>query len=308
MGPNQQKHKLINPLTRYEDFKFELPPNTFPKQVLQTSYKHPPDCGEKSYVASGRLKGRHALVTGGDSGIGRAVVIAFAREGAKVAISYLPEEEPDAEALADFLAKDPRVEHELIRIPGDLSSQKFCHQLVNTAHKKLGSLDLIVSNAGTVGPVGETVAEMSPETWDHIMKVNLYAFFHIIQAAVPLLPPGSSIVVTDSVAGLISVQGSVAYAASKAALRSLISGVSAEVIKQGIRVNGVAPGYTYTPLLVFGGLTIEDLNTQVPTLEPIGRVQQPAELAPVYVTLADDQLSYGTGSIYGSHGGFLGAY
>lgn len=140
------------------------------------------------------------------------------------------------------------------------------------------------------------------------MKVNLYAFFHIIQAAVPLLPPGSSIVVTDSVAGLISVQGSVAYAASKAALRSLISGVSAEVIKQGIRVNGVAPGYTYTPLLVFGGLTLEDLNTQVPTLEPIGRVQQPAELAPVYVTLADDQLSYGTGSIYGSHGGFLGAY
>lgn len=146
------------------------------------------------------------------------------------------------------------------------------------------------------------------EVWDDIMKVNVYANFHIIQAAAPLLPPGSSIVVTDSVAGLISLQGSVAYAASKAALRSFISGVAAELIKQGIRINGVAPGYTYTPLLVYGGLTLEDLNTQVPLAEPIGRVQQPAEIAPVYVTLADDKLSYLTGSIYGSHGGFLGGY
>jgi NAD(P)-dependent dehydrogenase (short-subunit alcohol dehydrogenase family) len=154
----------------------------------------------------------------------------------------------------------------------------------------------------------DTVAEMSPEVWDDIMKVNLYANFHIIQAAAPLLPPGASIVVTDSVAGLIPVQGSVAYAASKAALRSMINGVGGELIKQGIRINGVAPGYTYTPLLVYGGITLEDLDAQVPVLEPIGRVQQPAEIAPVYVTLADDQLSYGTGSIYGSHGAFLGAY
>lgn len=149
---------------------------------------------------------------------------------------------------------------------------------------------------------------MSPEVWDDIMKVNLYANFHIIQAAAPILPPGSSIVVTDSVAGLVSIQGSVAYAASKAALRSMISGAAAELIKQGIRINGVAPGSTYTPLLVYSGATLEDLNTQVPLLEPIGRVQQPAEIAPVYVTLADDQLSYGTGSIYGSHGAFMGAY
>lgn len=149
---------------------------------------------------------------------------------------------------------------------------------------------------------------MPPEVFDDIMKVNLYANFHIIQAAAPILPPGSSIVVTDSVAGIISLQGSVAYAASKAALRSFISGVGAEIIKQGIRINGVAPGYTYTPLLVYGGITLEDLNTQVPLLEPIGRVQQPAEVAPVYVTLADDQLSYVTGGIYGSHGGILGAY
>ncbi|KAG6365882.1 hypothetical protein INS49_000058 [Diaporthe citri] len=280
MESTQQKHKLINPLTRYEDFKFELPPNTYPKQ---------------SYVASGRLKGRHALVTGGDSGIGRAVVIAIAREGAKVAINYLPEEEKDAEALADFLEKDPRVDHKLVRIPGDLRSQKFCHELVHTARKKLGSLDLIVSNAGGIGPV-QPITKLSPEIWDDIMKVNVYANFHITQAAAPLLPPGSSIVVTDS--------GSVAYSASKAALRSFISGAAAELIKQGIRLNGVAPGYTYTPLLVYGGLTPEDLNAQIPVGEPIVRVQQPAEIAPVYVALADDQLSYGTGSICGSHGGW----
>ncbi|KAG8167684.1 hypothetical protein KVR01_003373 [Diaporthe batatas] len=307
MESTQQKHKLINPLTRYEDFVFEFPPNTYPKQVLQTSFKHPPDCGENSYVGKGRLKGRHALVTGGDSGIGRAVVIALAREGAKVAINYLPEEEPDARALAELLDQDACVEHELVRIPGDLRSPKFCHELVHSAHKKLGSLDLIVGNAGTASPL-EPITEVSPEAWDDTMKVNLYANFHIIQAAAPLLGPGASIVITDSVGGVIPLQNQVAYTTSKAALRSFINGAGAELIKQGIRINGVAPGYTYTPLLVYGGLTVETLETAVKQLDVIGRVQQPAELPHLYVTLADDQLSYGTGSIYGSHGGFLGGY
>lgn len=148
---------------------------------------------------------------------------------------------------------------------------------------------------------------MSPELWDDIMKVNVYANFHIIQAAAPILPPGGSIVVTDSIAGLLSIEGYVAYAASKAAMRSMISGAATELIKKGIRVNGVAPGYTYTPLLVYAGFTLDQLEV-TETLQPIGRLQQPAEIAHVYVTLADDQLSYGTGSIYGSHGGFVGAY
>ncbi|KAL1870868.1 hypothetical protein Daus18300_004957 [Diaporthe australafricana] len=304
---HSSKLKLINPLTRYEDFKFEFPPNTYPKQVLQTSFKYPPDCGEKSYIGRGRLEGRHALVTGGDSGIGRAVVIALAREGAKVAINYLPEEEPDAKDLARFLAKDHQTKHDLIKIPGDLRSKAFCYELVHKANEKLGGLDLIVNNAGFASKL-ETFDNMDPEVWDHIFKVNVYAGLHITQAAAPILPPGSSIIFTVSSTGLSPQPGSIAYSASKGALRNFVNGAGSELIKRGIRVNGVAPGFTYTPLLVFAGATEEDVDQLVAGLEPEGRIQQPAELAPVYVTLADDQVSYVCGSIYGTTGGILATY
>lgn len=140
------------------------------------------------------------------------------------------------------------------------------------------------------------------------MKVNVYAHFHIIQAAAPLLAPGSTIVITDSAVGLVPLRGAVAYAASKAALRSLIGGAAAELVGGGIRVNGVAPGYTYTPMIVFGGQTLGDIEALLPAVAPIGRLQQPAELAALYVTLADDEVSCVAGSIYGSHGGFLGGF
>lgn len=144
--------------------------------------------------------------------------------------------------------------------------------------------------------------------WDNIFKVNVYAGLHITQAAAPILPPGSSIIFTVSSAGVSPLPGVVAYSASKGALRNFVSGAGAELIKKGIRVNGVAPGLTYTPLLVFDGLKEEDIDGFVSTLEPEGRIQQPAELAPVYVTLADDQASYVCGSVYGTHGGYLGVY
>ncbi|KAK2611540.1 hypothetical protein N8I77_004873 [Diaporthe amygdali] len=302
------KPTLINPLTRYEDFKFEFPPNTYPKQVLQTSFKYPPDCGEKSYVGSGRLKGRRALVTGGDSGIGRAVVIALAREGAKVAINYLPEEEPDAEDLTQFLTKDHQVKHDLIRIPGDLRSKSFCYELVLKAFDKLGGLDLVVNNAGYAGGKFENFDGLDPEVWDDIFKVNVYASLHITQAAAPLLPPGSSIIFTVSSTGNDPQPGIAAYSASKGALRNFVNGAGSELIKRGIRVNGVAPGFTYTPLLVYTGLTEKVTDGIVSSLVPEGRLQQPAELAPVYVTLADDQASYVCGSVYGTHGGILAVY
>lgn len=150
--------------------------------------------------------------------------------------------------------------------------------------------------------------ELDPEVWDHVFKVNVYAGLHITQAAAPILPPGSSIIFTVSSAGVSPQPGLVAYSASKGALRNFVNGASAELIKKGIRVNGVAPGATYTPLIVFGGFKEEELDELVSALEPEGRVQQPAELAPVYVTLADGQASYVTGSIYGTHGGILAVY
>ncbi|KAG8164425.1 hypothetical protein KVR01_006343 [Diaporthe batatas] len=281
---------LINPLTRYADFKFDFPPNTYPKQVLQTNFRYPPDCGETSYVGHGRLKGRHALVTGGDSGIGRAV------------------EEPDAEDLAQFLAKDDKVKDYLIRIPGDLRSKFFCYELVQKAKEKLGGLDLIVNNAGVTGGKVGNFDTSDPDDWDHVFKVNVYAGLHITQAAAPILPPGSSIIFTVSSAGLSPQPGTVAYSASKGALRNFVNGAAAELIKKGIRVNGVAPGVTYTPLMVVTGFNEKDLDGLVAQLEPQGRVQQPAELAPVYVTLADGQSSYVCGSVYGTHGGILAAY
>jgi len=147
-----------------------------------------------------------------------------------------------------------------------------------------------------------------PEVWDDIFKVNVYAGLHITQAAAPILPPGSSIIFTVSSAGALPQAGLIAYSASKGALRNFVNGAAAELIKKGIRVNGVAPGLTYTPLLVFGGLDEKQVDEFFKTLEPIGRMQQPAELAPVYVTLADDQASYVVGSIYGTHGGILAVY
>lgn len=149
---------------------------------------------------------------------------------------------------------------------------------------------------------------MQPELWDQVFKVNVYAGLHITQAATPILPPGSSIIFTVSSAGISPQPGVVAYSASKGALRNFVNGAAAELIKKGIRVNGVAPGFTYTPGIVFGGLTEESAKELVSVAEPVGRMQQPAELAPVYVTLADDETSYVCGSIYGTHGGILGAY
>lgn len=149
---------------------------------------------------------------------------------------------------------------------------------------------------------------MDPELWDRVFKVNVYAGLHITQAAAPILPPGSSIIFTVSAAGALPQPGVVAYSAAKGALRNFVNGAGAELIKKGIRVNGVAPGFTYTPGIIFGGLTEKLVDELLSALEPEGRLQQPAELAPVYVTLADGQASYVCGSIYGTHGGILGAY
>ncbi|KAF2267773.1 dehydrogenase [Lojkania enalia] len=288
---------LIDPRTRFSDLELSLPPQGFP--VLQRDFTTKPASGEHSYKGRGRLHGRHALITGGDSGIGRATVIAMAREGAKVAINYLPDEEPDAEDLANFLAKEGI---EIVRFPGNLLDEEFCTMLVSRAEKALGGLDILVNNAGTTGILNNDITTYTTEQWDTVFRTNVYAGFWLTRAAVKCMPPGSSIIWTVSDVVENPATGTHDYAATKGAVASLVRTLGISLASKGIRVNGVAPGFTYTPLLAVAGLTTELLN-QIPQTLPLGRVGQPAELAPVYVDLADATMTYASGGIWSNNGG-----
>jgi NAD(P)-dependent dehydrogenase (short-subunit alcohol dehydrogenase family) len=312
---------LTDPRNRFAGIDISVPDVAWP--ALQSSFKTPPDCGENSYTGSGRLLGRRALVTGGDSGIGRAIVIAFAREGADVAINYLPEEESDAQALADFLAKEGL---SLTKISGDLMDEAFCGSLVQQANKQLGGLDLIVNNAGCGRSTGTQRAQyansdrfggplfgsgyqptstFSTAQLDRVFRTNLYANLFVTRAAVPLLPPGASIINTASVVAYDPAATFVDYAASKAAIISVTRSLSKQLAPHGIRVNAVAPGLVYTPLLASSGINSSVLANLVSGY-PMPRVAMPAELAPIYVHLAAADMTFVTGSIWGATGGLSG--
>jgi len=258
----------------------------------------PPDHGEKSYRGSGRLKGRKALITGGDSGMGRAAAIAYAREGADVAINYFPSEEPDAK---DVIALIEGAERKGVAIPGDLRDEAFCKELVAKAIDTLGGLDILVCNAARQQS-HDSILDITTEDFDATMKTNIYAPFWIIKAALPHLKPGATIIATASEQAYDPSAELYDYAQTKAATMNYVKSLAKQLASKGIRVNGVAPGPIWTPLQVSGGADMAKLE-KFGAQTPFGRPGQPAELASIYVQLAASDASYATGQIYGSSGG-----
>ncbi|MFL0360989.1 SDR family oxidoreductase [Curtobacterium flaccumfaciens] len=255
------------------------------------------DHGEESYRGSGKLTGKRAVITGGDSGIGKAVAIAFAREGADVLISYLPEEEDDAQDTKRWIEEAGR---KAVLFPGDVSDPAYCRSVIDQAVSELGGLDVLVNNAA-YQMTHETIEEISDEEWDHTLATNLSAYFHLVKAALPHLGPGSSIIGSSSVNSDNPKPNLAPYDVTKAGVANLSAALAQLLGDRGIRVNSVAPGPIWTPLIpsTMPPEQVEQFGKQ----SPLGRPGQPAELAPVYVLLASDDGSYVSGARVAVTGG-----
>jgi len=288
--------QLSNPIDLHLRPPFKRQTQQWPG--LTSKMEPPPDHGEKSYRGSGRLAGRKALITGGDSGIGRAAAIAYAREGADVAINYLPAEESDAQEVATLIKAEGRI---ALAIAGDIREEAFCWQLVARAVEGLGGLDIVVSNAGRQQSHA-SILDISTEQFDWTMKTNIYAPFWIIKAPLPHLKPGSVIIGTASEQAYDPSTDLYDYAQTKAATMNYVKSLAKQLAPKGIRVNAVAPGPIWTPLQVSGGATqakLEKFGGQT----SLGRPGQPGELASIYVQLAASDASFATGQVYGAAGG-----
>ncbi|WP_338661928.1 SDR family oxidoreductase [Pararoseomonas sp. SCSIO 73927] len=287
---------LPDPRSRYPRPPFQEQTQPFPGLAGRMNPR--PDHGEESYKGSGRLAGRKALITGGDSGMGRAAAIAYAREGADVAISYLPDEEPDAREVIDLIQKAGRT---ALALPGDIRDEAHCRRMVATTVERLGGLDILVNNAARQQQ-RQALGDITSEDFDATMRTNLYAMFWITKAALPHLRPGASIIQTTSEQAYDPSANLVDYAMTKAAMMSFTKSLAKQLGPQGIRVNGVAPGPIWTPLQVSGGATMEKLKAFGGDT-PLGRPGQPVELASIYVQLAAADASYANGQVYGAAGG-----
>ena len=287
---------MENPTAKYPRPPFQKQEQPWPGLAGKMEPK--PDHGESSYKGSGRLAGRKALITGGDSGMGRAAAIAYAREGADVAINYFPSEEPDAREVIALIEEAGR---KGVPIPGDLRDENFCNQLVERAVKELGGLDIVVCNAGRQ-QARESILDLSTEDFDATMKTNIYAPFWIIKAALPHMKPGSVIIGTTSEQAYDPSPDLYDYAQTKAATMNYVKSLAKQLGPKGIRVNGVAPGPIWTPLQISGGATMEKVE-KFGGQTPLGRPGQPAELASIYVQLAAADASYANGQVYGAAGG-----
>jgi NAD(P)-dependent dehydrogenase (short-subunit alcohol dehydrogenase family) len=287
---------LQDPRNKYPKPPFKKQSQPWPGLASQMEPR--PDHGETSYRGSGRLIGRKALITGGDSGMGRAAAIAFSREGADVAINYFSTEETDADEVIALIEAEGR---KGLRLPGDLRDEAFCKFLVEQAIRGLGSLDILVCNAARQ-QTKESILDITNEEFDATMKTNVYAPFWIIKTALPQMKPGSVIIATTSEQAYDPSPELYDYAQTKAATMSYVKSLAKQLASKGIRVNGVAPGPIWTPLQVSGGATMEKLE-KFGGQTPMGRPGQPAELAGIYVQLAANDGSYATGQVYGAAGG-----
>ncbi len=294
MSKNQ--YTMQDPLTQYPQPKFEDQPQSAPGLAKDMVPK--PDHGEESYKGFGRLAGRRALITGGDSGIGRAVAIAFAREGADVALNYLASEEVDAQETIRFVTE---AGVKGVAMPGDITNEDFCKSLVRDAELHLGGLDILVNVAGKQTAV-ENIADLTTEQFEATFRTNVFAMFWLCKAALPLMPKGATIINTTSIQSYNPSPMLLDYAPTKAAITAFTHALAKQVVSKGIRVNAVAPGPFWTPLQSSGGQpakNIPDFGEEVPMKRP----GQPAECAPIYVLLASQESSYVTGEVYGVTGG-----
>ena len=286
-----------------QDPREQYPKPPFPEQPqsvpgLAKAMDPKPDHGETSYKGAGKLVGRKALITGGDSGIGRAVAIAFAREGADVAISYLAAEQPDADEVVALIEAEGRT---AVALPGDITDEEVSRALIRQTVEGLGGIDILVINAGHQQQ-HESVTEVATSEFDETMKTNVYAMFWQAQEAVKVMKPGASIIITASVQAYEPSSTLIQYAITKAANAAFAKALAEEVIEQGIRVNAVAPGPFWTALQPSGGASQEKLKT-FGQKSAFGRPGQPVEIAPAYVLLASQEGSYMTGEVIGVTGG-----
>ena len=285
-----------DPTTRFPDIT--PPKQDQPEPGLDAELIPGTDRGEDSYTGTGRLRGRRALITGSDSGIGSAVAIAFAREGADVALSYLPAEEEDAQHVCEVIRQAGR---KAVPLPGDLSDPEYCREVVRRAAEELGGLDAVVNNAGRQIAV-EDITQLSDEQWENTFRTNIHAMFRISQAALEYLEPGATIVNTTSVQAYSPSAHLVDYASTKAAINNFTKGLATQLAPKGIRVNSVAPGPIWTPLQVSDGQP-KDALPHFGKNTPLGRAGQPTELAPAYVFLTSSESSYVIGETLNVNGG-----
>lgn len=302
---SDQDARQSQPQFEKQDPRAQYPAPPFPRQPqeapgLASAMQPLPDHGEDSYVGLGRLKGRRALITGADSGIGRAVAIAFAREGADVALNYLPEEEQDAREVVALIEAAGR---KAVALPGDITDEAFSRELVTRAVKELGGLDILVNNAGK--QVSQpSLSDITTEQLDLTFRTNVYAMFWITQEALKHLGAGASIINTTSIQAYRPSPNLLDYASTKAAIVAFTQALAQQLGEKGIRVNAVAPGPFWTPLQPSGGQTQEKVM-QFGKDTPLGRPGQPAELAAMYVFLASQESSYTSGSTLGATGGMV---
>lgn len=292
----ENQYTMQNPLTQYPQPEFPEQTQSAPGTVnkLQPSADH----GETSYRGFGRLAGRKALITGADSGIGRAAAIAYAREGADIVLNYLAEEEADVQEVVKLIEAEGR---KAICVPGDLKDESFCGKLVSQAVEGLGGLDILVNVAGKQ-TAQKDIADLTTEQFDATYKTNVYAMFWLCKAALPHLPAGATIINTASIQAYQPSETLLDYAPTKSAIVAFTKALAKQVITKGIRVNAVAPGPFWTPLQPSGGQPPEKIPS-FGSETPMGRPGQPAECAPIYVLLASQESSYITGEVFGVTGG-----